>query len=195
MSSMDIIRSLVEHKANVNAQLSGSAELHRFWQDHGDRTLSAGATPFMRAAKSVDVEVMRFLLDHGADAKLANKEGLNAPLLASGINWSERVRGTEPQALAAGKLCLEHGLDINASTERGDTAMHGAATRGANAFTRYLAEKGALLEAKNKQGFTPLDLASGKGGFGGAPRDPKPETAALLPELVGKTASISARQE
>jgi uncharacterized protein len=183
-TSMEVIEYLLAHNANPNQQLKASAEVIRFAQDHGDKTMSEGATPFMRAARSADVATMRLLLDKGADPKLANKDGLTALSVAAGVSWAEKVKGTEAEALEAVKLCVEKGLDVNAGTDRGETAVHGATNRGANTIIKYLAEHGAKLDLKNKQGFTALDIASGKGGFNGAPRDPKPATMVLLRELL-----------
>jgi hypothetical protein len=52
---------------------------------------------------------------------------------------------------------------------KGETALHGAAHRGADDITKFLVEKGANVNARNKRGFTPLDLAMGKGGYNAAP--------------------------
>jgi ankyrin repeat protein len=78
VSSLDVIKALIDRQANVNAQLTAASIIRKAAQDTADRTLSVGATPFMRAARSGDVEVMRLLLDHGADPKLANKDGTTA---------------------------------------------------------------------------------------------------------------------
>ena len=52
--------------------------------------------------------------------------------------------------------------DINAANARGRTAMHGAAGIGADSVIQFLAEKGANLDAKDRQGNTPLTVAAGK---------------------------------
>jgi uncharacterized protein len=189
LSSLDIIKSLLDHKANVNQRLTAASPIIRLAQDTGDRSLSAGATPFMRAARSADVEVMRLLLAHGADPKLANKDGLNALMLASGVSWSDKIRGTQEEALEAVKLCKEQGLDVTAANQQGMTALHGAASRGADAIVRYLAENGAKLDAKNKKGFTPYDIAMGKGGMGGARGPVHESTAKLLRQLMTTSAA------
>jgi ankyrin repeat protein len=88
-------------------------------------------------------------------------------MLAAGVSWADKIRGTEPEALAAVQLCIANGLDVNTATEKGDTALHGAANRGADSIVKYLAARGANLDVKNKQGMTPLDLAMGK-----SPKDP-----------------------
>jgi ankyrin repeat protein len=185
LTSLDIIKSLVEHKANVNAQLTAVSIIKKAAQDTADRTLGVGATPFMRAARSGDVEVMKYLLDHGADPKLANKDGATALMVASGLGYTDSNRSTEPQALEAVKLCVGLGLDVNAATDKGQTAIHGAASRGANTIIQYLADKGGKINAANKQGLTPLDLALGKGGGAAARQPPKEQTAALIQKLGG----------
>jgi ankyrin repeat protein len=189
LTANDILNVLLDKGANVNAQLTAPSPIKKFAQDNGDRNLAAGATAFMRAARSADLATMKLLLSKGADPKLANKDGLNALMLAAGMNYSDRQRGTPEEALAAVKLCVESGIDVNAITEKGDTALHGAALRGLNDVIQVLADKGAKADVKNKQNFTPYDIAMGKGGFGGALREPKPATAALLKKLASGASS------
>jgi len=73
-------------------------------------------------------------------------------------------------------LCLDKGVDINAVNAAGDTAVHSAL--GSPAIVRYLAEHGAKVDVKNKQGRTPLDTALRN-------REANPETVALLKRLTG----------
>ncbi len=193
LSSLDIIKSLVDHKANVNAQLTATSIIKKAAQDTADRTLSVGATAFMRAARSGDVVVMQYLLDHGADPKLSNKDGANALMLAAGLGYTDANRSTEPEALAAVKLCMTLGFDVNGATDKGETAIHGAARRGADSIIQYLADHGANINAANKQGLTPLDLALGKGGGAAARQPPKEKTAALIQKLGG-TPGVEATQ-
>jgi len=185
LTSFDLIRALLDRGAKVNVTLTAAAPIVKLAQDTGDRTLAAGATPFMRAARSADVEAMHLLLEKGADPNLANKDGLNALMLAAGNGWSDKIRGTEAQALEAVRLCVELGLDVNAATDKGDTALHGAAGRGADTIAKFLVDKGASVNAANKRGLTPLDIAMGKGGPPGSPRDAHESTAALLKKLGG----------
>jgi ankyrin repeat protein len=167
-TSMDIIHSLLDHKANVNAQLTAPAPIEKHAQDMGDKSMAAGTTPFTRAARSADVGLMHLLLDKGADPKLVGKDNQSALIVAAGVNYNDHIRGTEEEALEAVKLCVSLGLDVNAATDKGQTALHGAANRGADSITKFLIEKGANVNARNKRGFTALDLAMGKGGYNGA---------------------------
>ncbi len=58
-------------------------------------------------------------------------------------------------------MCLELGGDAAAVDANGETALHGAALRGANGAVKLLVEAGARLDLKNKKGWTPLRIAEG----------------------------------
>jgi ankyrin repeat protein len=166
VSGMDIVQKLLDKGANPNARLTGVL-LQRLHTD-GDVSLGAGSTPFLRAAKSGDVEVMRLLLKYGADPKAVSKDGATAIMLAAGLGYRDgnaavptRDRGTDAEVIAAIQMCLELGLDINATNSRGDTALHAAvAGRGSDDVLHFLASHGAKLDAKNAQGRTALDVAA-----------------------------------
>jgi ankyrin repeat protein len=191
LTAMDIIRSLIAKGADVNARLAAPSPIEKVAFDHGDRTLAAGATPFMLAARSASLGVMRLLLENGADPKLGHeKGGLNALMLASGLRWNNNVRGTEEQALETVKILTELGLDVNSETDTGETPLHGAASRGADSIVKYLAEKGAKLDAKNKDGKMPVDLAAG-----GGDRPSNAGTVALLRQLMGLPAEEPAQSQ
>ena len=67
LDSVDIVRRLLAVKADPNAALK--APIIQRQHTGGDATLGKGATPFMRAAKSGDVEVMKLLLAAGPTRK------------------------------------------------------------------------------------------------------------------------------
>jgi ankyrin repeat protein len=165
LDAVDVIRLLLKHGANPNARLK--APLMQRHHTAGDASLGEGATPFMRAAKSGDVAVMRLLVDAGADPTLTRPNGATALMFAAGLGWRNGSpaapsydQGSERESIEAIALCVELGLDLNAMTAAGDTALHAAITgRGSELIIRYLVERGANLQAKNKQGRTPLEAA------------------------------------
>jgi hypothetical protein len=66
--------------------------------------------------------------------------------------------------------------------------MHGAALWGLTDVIRFLHQKGARFDVKDKRGFTPLDTALGKaGGFGFDQKSPlvRMDTARAISELTG----------
>jgi ankyrin len=165
LDAVDLVKILLAHGADPNAKLS--APLMQRHHTGGDRALGEGSTPFMRAAKSGDVAVMRLLLAAGADPMLTQPNQATALMLAAGLGWRDGSpaapafdQGTEQDAIDAITLCMEAGIDINATTNAGETALHAAITgRGSETIVRFLVESGANLNAKNKQGRTPLDVA------------------------------------
>jgi ankyrin repeat protein len=185
-TSLDIIHALVDHKASVNAQLTAPAPIQKHAQDMGDRSMAAGTTPFKRAARSADVELMHYLLDHGADAKLVGKDNQTALMVAAGVAYNDHIRGTEEEALQAVQLCASLGIDVNAATDKGETALLGAANRGADSIAKFLIEKGAKVNARNKRGFTALDLAMGKGGYAGGLGPVHETTASIIRQAGGE---------
>ncbi len=184
MPSIEIVKALLAKNADTNLALTARLP-GRSGMDGGDTTLGEGTTPLMRAARAGDAEVMRMLLAKGADIKRVTKEGNTAFLFAAGIGYRDKnTTGTEAQALEAVKLALENGVSISETNTRDESALHGAAGRGADAIIEYLVSKGANLNAKSKANYTPLDLAMGKNSFGALPV-PHDSTVALIRKLGG----------
>lgn len=184
LPSLELIKAILAHGANPNTRLIKNLP-GKSGMDSGDTTLDEGTTPLMRAARSGDAPVMRILLQSGADPKLATKEGNTALLFAAGVGYRDKnTRGTEAEAVEAVQVCLDRGMDINQKNSREETALHGAAGRGADAIVQFLVEHGAKLDAKSKQGFTPLDYALGKNVLAQLPV-PHDSTAALIKKLGG----------
>jgi uncharacterized protein len=183
LPSLDLIKAILAHGANVNAKLTHNLP-GRSGMDYGDVALDEGSTPFMRAARSGDATAMLILLQSGADPKATTKDGNNALLFAAGIGYRDKqTKGSDNDALDAVKLCMDQGLDINQTNAKGETVLHGAANRGSDVLVKFLVDHGAKLDAKSKPGFTPLDIAMGKDSFGlPVPHD---STVALIRSLGG----------
>src|SRR6185436_19417363 len=150
-----------------------------------------GQTPFLRAALSGDVSVMKLLLTHGADPKIPTFGGTTALMAAAGINWVVDQTYDEGQAalLEAVKLCYDLGMSVDDVNSMGLTAIHGAANRGSDEIIKFLVEKGAKLDVKDKEGRTPLNWAEGVF-LATHPGKVKPGSMALIQKLMAnKTAS------
>jgi uncharacterized protein len=186
LSAVDLMRKLIDHGANPNAQLK-AATLYRA-HTPGERILGEGATPLMRASRNGDVAAMRLLLEKGADPAMEQKNRTTGLMLASGqgrgLGTFADEFATEAEMYQAVKLLLEQHVDINAANEAGQTALHFAALS-MDSVVELLIKSGANIDAKDRQGRTPLDMASGKGGPGraGQAAAPRPSTIALLRKL------------
>jgi len=125
-----------------------------------------GSTPFMTAARHGEVEIMRMLLAAGADPFLTARGGENALMVAAGVGRPQASNVSyhvwkELDQIAAVKLCLELGLDLNAQNTWGNTALHGAAYHDQSRVIDLLAAHGAWLDVTDWQDQTPLLVAQG----------------------------------
>ena len=196
LDAVDVRTRLLDHGADPNVRLKAVAP-NRKADAYADPILLEGATPFVRAAKTGDVAAARLLLARGAAPNLANKNGANAVMAAAGLMWRDASsKGSEADDIEIIRMCLDRGADINAATTDSlDTALHGAAGRGADAVVRFLVDRGARLDAKNKKGLTPLDEARlGLDDSSSDRRPPRPSTAALLGRLMSERSAKSAAQ-
>ena len=175
------VKTLIAHKANVNAVITRGTPVRRNSQDFELPKTLIGATPYLLAAKFLEVEIMRMLAAAGADTRLAMKDGTTPLMAASGMGIvapaQDEKRGTdrrglaildggraepESQVLDAVAAALSLGSDINAANPAGDTALHTASAQGYDTVVTLLVEKGADLSARNKRGLTPLGALLGR---------------------------------
>jgi uncharacterized protein len=156
IDSLELARQLIAHHADLNARMTSTpATIYPLLN-------LVGATPFLLAAKNVDLPLMRLLVQSGADPSIPTKQNTTPLMVAAGVGYSQgNSPGTEEDALAAVKLCLELGGDVRTVNQNGDTAMHGVALRGANNVLKLLVENGARFDLKNQQGWLPLTIAEG----------------------------------
>ena len=183
---LDLIGILLEKGADPNARTREVPPLRRW--DMGLGSLAwvdfTGMTPFLRAAQSGDLAVMKLLLEYGADPHIATFGGTTALMAAAGVNWVFNQTFDEGQdaLLEAVKLCVDLGLDVNAENSMGLRAIHGAANRGSDAIIKYLHEQGADLQVADNEGRTPMTWAEGVFLATNAPFA-KESSIALLKEL------------
>ncbi|MES2604078.1 MAG: ankyrin repeat domain-containing protein, partial [Pseudomonadota bacterium] len=218
LSALDLTRMLLEAGADPNKPFIGQMHNTSMCCDS-----KAYTTPFFRASVSADVEGMKLMLAHGADtewkpvaepkkeADLSTPDG-NAgktPLMMA-INGGKGVgvsggpndlrydlpefrEKANRETLDAVTLLLDAGADVNVSTPNQDTALHIAVKALHPGIVRALVANGAALDAKNKDGLTPLQAVEKMEppkptpGFFFKPPPAQPsEIAALLKELSGE---------
>ncbi len=175
VTSMDIVTALLDAGVDPNPQLSmrrPSNQGGRF----SDPLLSTGVTPLFRAAMDSDIEVIRALLDKGANPNVIGM-GATPFLIAAGVNPYGRGGaggGGDTEVL---DLLIEHGADVNAritgvlsysmriarsvSDDEGISALHYAVQSENTDMVSYLLEHGARTDLVDWSGRTPLDVANG----------------------------------
>jgi ankyrin repeat protein len=207
MDHLEFIKLLIDKGANVNMRVCGAQSTPA--KCVGDSTETRtnftmqwlyedGATPFLRAAQSSDTMLLKLLLEHGADPKIATSNNVTALAVASGIGWVEGVtyEWSSEQNLETVKMCLDAGIDPNTADIEGRTALHGAAHKGRNEVIKMLVDHGANLDAHDKgsrdtvngamRGLTwvPLHYSQGLVRVGVQSAIPHPETAAYIKDLM-----------
>jgi ankyrin repeat protein len=165
----DAIRALVEGKADLNVQ-------------SGDNT-----PPITEAIINGHMDIAKYLLDHGADPKIATMDGLTPLFAAVDMRW--RANAWYPQPTIAEEKTnyldfmqdlLDHGADINARLTRklwfrkfrygddwvdpnGATAFWRAAQANDVDAMRFLVAHGADPSIATVHKVTPLMVAAGVG--------------------------------
>ena len=119
----------------------------------------------------------QLLLVHVADGWVARN--FNQLKLAE----SEEMKTDRAYLETAAARLRKAGLEVNAADSKGYTALHGAAYRGLDDIIQYLVQKGAKLDAKDKEGRTPATLAEGTY-LAGNPPEKRSSTLALIQKLA-----------
>ena len=198
-TSLEVIKMLLARGASVDAALRQQVPYRTKLDRGGDGALGNGTTPLLRAAKAADTAVIKLLLEKGANPKATTSSGINALQMAANVGTKEEdMTGrakTQQDIIATTQLLLAAGLDINSTDGQGRSAAHGAAMWGLTDVVKFLHEKGAKLDQKDKRGLSPLDAALGKaGGFGfdGKSGVVREETAKVIADLLGPAAAAAA---
>jgi hypothetical protein len=110
--------------------------------------------PLHEATGCEDAELVRLLLQHGADLAKPAATGATALHIAA-------LCGNT----AATKLLLDSGAKVNDQDNAGRTALHEAAQRGYMAVVRLLLERQASPTVRDTDSTTPADLAFDHGHF------------------------------
>jgi ankyrin repeat protein len=199
MDSLAYITFLLDKGANVNARITESTETRTVftnqWLNEG------GATAFLRASQSGDLELMKLLVARGADPKINTKLDVTPLAVAAGIGWVEGVtkEHSPKETVEAVKYLLSLGIDPNFQANTGRVALHGAAHKGATEVVKVLVAAGARLDVRDfgntdnrgspelaTRTWLPIDYADGLVRVGVQSAIPHPETAKVLRELMLK---------
>jgi ankyrin repeat protein len=198
MDHLDFIKYLLQHGANPNVRVKDNTLTRTIFTMQW--FLEAGSTPFIRAAQSSDLELLKLLLAHGADALAKTDHGDSALTAAAGVGWVDGVTYEHsPKAnVETVKFLLSLGLDPNAGNGDGRTPLMVAAAKGRTEVIQILVDHGAKLDTRDKgsrdtetlvsviAGHTwqALDYADGLVRFGVQSAVTRPEASALLRKLM-----------
>jgi ankyrin repeat protein len=164
--------ALLDHHADANAPLKTWTPTRRSSEDFHFEPSLIGATPFWLAARYLEPNVMRMLVEHGADplfvlhvkwvasqgtGQQERTETATALLAATGVladngnrdsggasAWVPAVPSeVEALTLETVKLVVDLGVDVNAKDNDGRTALDGAKNLKFDSVIGFLVAKGA----------------------------------------------------
>ncbi|HEV2704253.1 MAG TPA: ankyrin repeat domain-containing protein [Steroidobacteraceae bacterium] len=199
MDSLAYITYLLDKGADVNWRITESTETRTVftnqWLDEN------GATAFLRAAQSGDLELLKLLVARGADPKINTKLGVTPLAAAAGIGWVEGItkERSPAETVEVVKYLLSLGIDPNFQADTGRVALHGAAHKGATEVVKVLVAAGARMDVRDfgntdnrgspsisTHTWQPIDYADGLVRVGVQSAIPHPETSKVLRELMIK---------
>lgn len=145
------------------------------------KTMFPGRTALMFAASNNHEEIVRALIDAGADINIKSSHGTTAlmqaaleghlqitkALIEAGADVDD-LRRALPYAISnrhieVVKALIEAGVNVNANIGLKSTPLFNAAYAGTAVIAQLLIEAGADVRATNKHGYTALSEAAKKG--------------------------------
>mmetsp|Transcript_15621 Transcript_15621/g.44295 ORF Transcript_15621/g.44295 Transcript_15621/m.44295 type:complete len:1063 (+) Transcript_15621:197-3385(+) len=139
VGNLDIVKHLVENKADINLQ---------------DRS---GWTPLHCAASCGFFQICAYLVEHNADVDALNKDGTSAVHYLVRQPIEEAVQDDFKNLL---QKLVANGTNLNCQNKNGESPLHQACQRRNVVGVRLLLENKTIINILNKFGETPLAIAA-----------------------------------
>jgi ankyrin repeat protein/pimeloyl-ACP methyl ester carboxylesterase len=183
-----MVRALLAHGADPNARLATWTPTRRSSKDYNFAPELVGATPFWLAARFSQPDVMRLLLEYGANAHVVHHghyhaeepveprtHVTNAVMAATGMGggvaWVQPDRRErEGLMLEAVRIAVEQGIEVNAANADGRTALDAARALKFERVAAFLVANGAM--SGTRQPTQKMPVAGGSLAYDEAGRGP-----------------------
>jgi ankyrin repeat protein len=182
-SGLDVARMLLERGADPNLRLKLIPPERAMVADRvlDDHVINVGTTALIRAAYGADVEMVRLLLEHGADATVRSSHGVSAVFAAAATGGTRGRTKSEADIIASLEMLIPAGADVNWVDRLGRSPLHMAVRMNWLEVAAYLVEHGADVNAVDAAGRIPMGYATGEAdwiAFGVT------DVVGLLPDMV-----------
>jgi len=158
VNGLSMVKLLLDHGANPNMQLFFKPA------NLSGPTNTKGSTPLIRAANNGDMDIVKLLLEKGADATLYTADR-QTPIHAAILG-----RSAEAQVGEMIRLFQKAGTDVNVvalvnhpEEVRGGSALHYAVRKRQKETIKLLASLGINMDAVDQDGLTALDYTQSRG--------------------------------
>jgi len=138
MGQVSVVKALIAKKADVNA------------------IDKSGRPALMPACLKVRAAVVKVLIEAGANVNIKELSRGQTALMLANMGMAERKADADHQIDMVAEL-LDHGAEVNAQDNQGETALHTAALNAWIPGIEILIKHGAKPDIKNKAGFTAID--------------------------------------
>jgi ankyrin repeat protein len=198
-AGLDVARMLLERGADPNLRLKLIPPERAVVADRvaDDHVVNVGTTALIRAAYGADVDMVRLLLEHGADATIRSGRKVSAVFAAAAVGGARGRIKSEDDIIACLELLVPAGADLGWVDDTGRTPMHMASRTNRGQVVRWLYAHGGDLYAQDDEGRTPMGYATGEAdwiAFGTSDVvGVLPEMVAVLEELMAAGAAARAR--
>ena len=148
---LEAVQVLLDHNADINSRIG-----------EGDTSLSVaiydGSMPFLdRKILDVDIEMVRLLLEHGADPTIPDSAWFHSTPLH---------RASSGGCLEIVRLLLSYGAKVDEKDTEGRTPFQVASSMGHLEIMKFLSENGSVVGIRDHKEATPLHEASAGGHVG-----------------------------
>ena len=162
LPSLEIVKVLLARKAeseHAAQPASSRPERDGFRRHHARRGHDAADASRKIGRRAVHAVAS----GEGRRPKARHQGGNNALMFAAGVGYRDKnTAGTESRSARCVEGAIEAGLDLQQANNRGETALHGAATAGADTIVQFLVDV-AQTEREEQAGIHAAGYRDGKG--------------------------------